>query len=60
VSSKDSATGVATVNLLMSLGSSVGISAGQTIFRNSLPALLREYAPEVDATLIVNAGATEL
>jgi hypothetical protein len=60
VPSKDSATALAVVNLLMSLGSSVGISAGQTIFRNSLSALLLEYAPRVNPVLIINAGATEI
>ncbi|CEL00960.1 hypothetical protein ASPCAL00552 [Aspergillus calidoustus] len=60
VPSKDSATALAVVNLLMSLGSSVGISAGQTIFRNSLSALLLEYAPGVNPVLIINAGATEI
>ncbi|KAL2844175.1 major facilitator superfamily domain-containing protein [Aspergillus pseudoustus] len=60
IPSKDSASALAVVNLLMSLGSSVGISSGQTIFRNSLPPLLREYAPGVDPGSIVNAGATEI
>ncbi|KAK3378346.1 major facilitator superfamily domain-containing protein [Podospora didyma] len=60
VPADNSATALAVVNLFMSLGSAVAVSASQTIFRNQLPGLLEKYTPGVDATSVVDAGATSV
>lgn len=46
------------LNLFLQLGTAVSVSACQTIFNNRLPLLLHQYAPEVNATLVLEAGAT--
>lgn len=60
VPADESATALAFANLMMNLGASVGVSAGETIFRSSLPHLLMKDAPKVDVNVVINAGATEI
>jgi hypothetical protein len=44
----------------MYLGSAIGTSVGQTIFRSGIPGALAQYAPFVDPELVINTGATEI
>lgn len=44
----------------MHLGLAVSVSAAQTIFRNQLPVFLNMYAPDIDAQVVANAGATNV
>lgn len=60
IDAKDSATVLALVNLFMTLGLATAVSGGQTIFRGTLPSLLRKYAPAVDVGSVLNAGATDI
>ncbi|KAL2164961.1 hypothetical protein VTH06DRAFT_257 [Thermothelomyces fergusii] len=60
VPAEESATGLAAVNLFMNFGTAISISISQTIFRNSLPGLLAKSAPEVDARVVLEAGATNI
>jgi hypothetical protein len=48
------------MNLFMQLGNAVSVSAAQTIFNNRLPVLLSRYAPEVNTTMVLQAGATRV
>ncbi|CAI4214281.1 unnamed protein product [Parascedosporium putredinis] len=56
----ESAIALATINLFMQLGLAVSVSAAQTILRNRLPIFLQMYAPNVDANLVAEAGATSV
>lgn len=51
---------LAVINLFMQLGLATSVSAAQTIFRNQLPLYLAEYAPGIDAQVVVDAGATNV
>lgn len=44
----------------MNLGSTVAISISQSIFHNYLPPLLSQYAPGVNATSVLEAGAANI
>ncbi|KAJ6781134.1 hypothetical protein PWT90_04853 [Aphanocladium album] len=46
------------VSLCMQLGIAVSVSASQTIFANRLPVLMHKYAPNVNVTMIQEAGAS--
>ncbi|KAF3020107.1 hypothetical protein E8E14_005486 [Neopestalotiopsis sp. 37M] len=52
------AISITSMNLFMQLGNAVSVSASQTIFNNRLPVLLSRYAPEVNTTIVLQAGAT--
>lgn len=52
------AISISSINLFMQLGNAVSVSSSQTIFNNRLPALLSRYAPEVNTTMVSQAGAT--
>jgi hypothetical protein len=59
VISKDQlAVAISLVTFCQMFGSSLFISFGQTAFANSLKTSLGKYAPEVDASKVLNAGAT--
>lgn len=45
------------ISLFMQLGIAVSVSASQTIFANQLPPLLRQYAPQVNVSMVQEAGA---
>ncbi|KAI0127010.1 major facilitator superfamily-domain-containing protein [Xylariales sp. AK1849] len=51
---------IAVANMFMQFGNAVAISISQTIFRNRLPQLLAQYAPDVDVGAVLGAGATEV
>lgn len=53
------AVSISILSLFLQLGIAVSVSSCQTIFNNRLPALLQRYAPGVDITMIVEAGATK-
>ncbi|KAH8879153.1 MFS general substrate transporter [Thozetella sp. PMI_491] len=55
-----SAISLAVLNLSMSLGLAVGVSAGQTIFRSQLSSFLTQYVPGVDPNAVLDAGATSI
>ncbi|OAA36732.1 Major facilitator superfamily [Beauveria brongniartii RCEF 3172] len=52
------AMGLSVISLCMQLGLAISVSASQTVFANQLPSLLHQYAPEVNITMIQEAGAT--
>ncbi|PVH83078.1 MFS general substrate transporter [Cadophora sp. DSE1049] len=58
--SKDMPTGNAIAIFFNSLGGAIAISIAQNIFSNGLKANLPKYAPGVDPTTVVRAGATYL
>ena len=60
VPAEESATGLAAVNLFMYLGTAISISVSQTIFQSTLPGLLAQHAPGVDARAVLSAGATNI
>jgi hypothetical protein len=57
-STKDMPTANALVMFFNSLGGAVAISIAQNIFINSLAKEIPKYAPEVDPSVVINAGAT--
>ncbi|KAK8150068.1 hypothetical protein G3M48_004272 [Beauveria asiatica] len=56
---KQHAVSLSVLNVFLQLGLAVSVSACQTIFNNQLPTLLHRYAPSVNVTAIVEAGATD-
>ncbi|KAG4415640.1 hypothetical protein IFR04_011199 [Cadophora malorum] len=58
--SKDMPTGNAIAIFFNSLGGAIAISIAQNIFSNGLKTNLPKYAPGVDPTTVVRAGATYL
>ncbi|KAH8896316.1 MFS general substrate transporter [Thozetella sp. PMI_491] len=54
------ATATSTLTLLMYMGSAIGISAGQTIFRSSLVPAINHYTTGVDPQVVLNTGATDI
>ncbi|GIJ92467.1 hypothetical protein Asppvi_011449 [Aspergillus pseudoviridinutans] len=58
--SEELAMATSSLTLLMYLGSAIGTSVGQTIFRSGIPGALAQYAPFVDPELVINTGATEI
>ncbi|XWX01817.1 hypothetical protein V2A60_009846 [Cordyceps javanica] len=56
---KQHVVSLSVLNVFLQLGLAVSVSACQTIFNNRLPILLHRYAPGVNATEIVGAGATD-
>ncbi|KAF3763010.1 putative MFS transporter [Cryphonectria parasitica EP155] len=60
VPAKETAAATSVANLFMQFGTAISISASQSIFDNRLPDLLSQYAPDVDASAVLNAGATEV
>ncbi|KAI9687612.1 MAG: hypothetical protein M1822_002222 [Bathelium mastoideum] len=57
---KDIAVATSILTLFQYLGSTVAISAGETIFRNRLIAALHKILPGIDPLVIIDAGATSL
>lgn len=58
VPSKQHPVSLSVLNLFLQLGLAVSVSACQTIFNNQLHTLLHQYAPKLNATMIMEAGAT--
>ncbi|OAA78856.1 Major facilitator superfamily domain, general substrate transporter [Akanthomyces lecanii RCEF 1005] len=57
VPAAQSAMSMSVISLFMQLGIAVSVSASQTIFANQLPPLLRQYAPQVNGSMVQEAGA---
>lgn len=57
VSKQQMSTATALVVFSQNFGASLFISLGQTVFQNRLLSTLVEYAPEVEANQIIEAGA---
>ncbi|KAJ5456026.1 Efflux pump roqT [Penicillium daleae] len=57
---EDIPVGTAAVMFLQTLGGAIFIAVGQSVFQNGLQAGIYVYAPEVDPSVILNAGATEM
>jgi hypothetical protein len=51
---------MSTLNLFLQLGTAVSVSASQTIFDNQLPALLHHHAPDINVTMVLEVGATNV
>ncbi|OAQ99457.1 hypothetical protein LLEC1_07793 [Akanthomyces lecanii] len=51
------AMSMSVISLFMQLGIAVSVSASQTIFANQLPGLLHEHAPNLNVTMVQEAGA---
>lgn len=45
------------ISLFMQLGIAISVSASQTIIANQLPPLLHRCAPQVNVTMVQEAGA---
>ncbi|KAL4890272.1 major facilitator superfamily domain-containing protein [Aspergillus ambiguus] len=56
----DIPTGSAAVMFFQTLGGALFIAVAQSVFQNGLIQGIAEYAPKVDPTAIVKAGATEM
>lgn len=56
----DIPVGTAMVMFFQTLGGALFIAVGQSVFQNGLIDGIRTYAPSVDPTAIVGAGATEM
>lgn len=57
---EDIPVGTAAVMFLQTLGGAIFLAVGQSVFQNGLQAGIYAYAPEVDPSAILNAGATEM
>ncbi|EPS31140.1 hypothetical protein PDE_06095 [Penicillium oxalicum 114-2] len=60
LSPEDIPVGTASVMFLQTLGGAIFIAVGQAVFQNGLQAGIRAYAPRVNPSAILNAGATEM
>jgi hypothetical protein len=60
LSSKDMPTGNAIAIFFNSLGGAIAISVAQNIFSNGLTANLPHTAPDVNPSVVINAGAAYL
>jgi MFS family permease len=56
---EDIPVGTAAVMFFQTLGGAIFIAVGQSVFQNGLILGIRTYAPDVDPSGIVSAGATE-
>lgn len=57
---EDIPVGTAAITFFQTLGGAIFIAVGQSVFQNGLIAGIREYAPDVEPSAIINAGATEM
>ncbi len=57
---KDVAIGTSLVVLARSLGGAIFISAAQNVFNHHIISGMRERVPEIDYSVVLNSGATEL
>lgn len=52
--------GSAIIMFFQTLGGAIFISVGQSLFQNGLRSYLTAHAPDIDPTVIISAGATEV
>ncbi|KAJ6132014.1 hypothetical protein N7471_007229 [Penicillium samsonianum] len=57
---EDIPVGTAAITFFQTLGGAIFIAVGQSVFQNGLIAGIREYAPDVEPSAIINAGATDM
>ncbi|KAK4089937.1 hypothetical protein PCL_05665 [Purpureocillium lilacinum] len=57
---KDVSIGTSLVVFARSLGGSIFVSAGQNVFNNHIISGMREQVPDLDPSVVLQAGATEL
>lgn len=57
---KDVSIGTALVVFARSLGGAIFVSVGQTVFSNRIVSGMLDRAPEIDPSVVIQAGATEL
>jgi len=57
---EDVPVGTACVVFFQSLGGSLFVSVGQTVFQNGIVRGTRIFVPELDSQILLNAGATEI
>lgn len=57
---EDIPVGTASITFFQTLGGTIFIAIGQSVFQNGLKAGIHHYAPGVDPGLIISAGATEI
>ena len=53
------AVAVASILFFQYFGGAIGVNIAKTVFANALSSALKEYAPNVDAQKIIQAGATD-
>ncbi|KAJ5685232.1 hypothetical protein N7536_007851 [Penicillium majusculum] len=57
---EDIPVGTAAITFFQTLGGAIFIAVGQSVFQNGLIEGIRAYAPGVDPSVIISAGATEM
>lgn len=57
---KDVSIGTSLVVLARSIGGAIFISAGQNVFNNHIISGMRDKVPQLDPSIVLQAGATEL
>ncbi|CAI7565681.1 unnamed protein product [Penicillium palitans] len=57
---EDIPVGTAAITFFQTLGGAIFIAVGQSVFQNGLIEGIRTYAPGVDPSAIISAGATEM
>ncbi|KAK7421237.1 hypothetical protein QQX98_002369 [Neonectria punicea] len=56
----DIPTGTAMIIFVQTLGGALCVTAGQTIFTNTLIEKVKEYVPDLDPAIVIAAGATNI
>ncbi|KAH7134075.1 major facilitator superfamily domain-containing protein [Dactylonectria macrodidyma] len=56
----DVPTGTAMIIFVQTLGGALCVTAGQTIFTNKLIEKIQEYVPDLDPSVVIQAGATNI
>ncbi|KAI7968686.1 hypothetical protein EIK77_005702 [Talaromyces pinophilus] len=57
---EDIPVGTAAITFFQTLGGTIFIAVGQSVFQNGLTAGIHDHAPGVDPSVIISAGATDI
>ncbi|KUL91678.1 hypothetical protein ZTR_01271 [Talaromyces verruculosus] len=57
---EDIPVGTAAITFFQTLGGTIFIAVGQSVFQNGLTAGIHDHAPGVDSSVIISAGATDI
>lgn len=57
---EDIPVGTAAITFFQTLGGTIFIAVGQSVFQNGLTAGIHDHAPDVDSSVIISAGATDI
>lgn len=57
---EDIPVGTAAITFFQTLGGTIFIAVGQSVFQNGLSAGIHDHAPGVDPSMIISAGATDI